>query len=126
MKNFFTVLFITLGVIFTIQMLVVAYLVIFDPFNLKPLLFGTGSSFTMPEGNSNGTSNSTSTNKIFLSEAQRKMLASYGIDPASIPTSINAEQEACFKTKLGATRFAQIIAGDTPTAIEMFSAKACI
>lgn len=126
MKKFFTILFVTLGVIFTVQMIVIAYLFIVDPFNLKPLLFGTGSSFTMPQGDSSGANNSTSTNKIFLSDTQRKMLASYGIDPASIPTSISDQQEACFKTKLGATRFAQIIAGDTPTAVEMFSAKACI
>jgi len=61
-----------------------------------------------------------------MSTAQESALRAFGIDPATIPTSLSPEQQACFITKLGAQRAAEIQAGDVPTAAEFFTAKACI
>lgn len=131
MKKFTTNLFVTLGVIFSIIILFVIYLFIFDPFNVKPLFFGSSSTYAPQNtntGNETNTNNGTSTtsNKPFLSEGQKQTLAKFGIDPASIPSSITVAQEECFKVKLGSARFAQIVAGDSPSITEFISAKSCI
>ncbi len=44
MKKFFTVFFVVLGVIFSIILIAGAYFYVTDPYNLKPLFFGTPSS----------------------------------------------------------------------------------
>ena len=132
MKNFFKIFFITLGVIFSLILMFVLYLVIFDPFNIKPLLFGDGKTFNIPQDTTidantdAATSTNTTGNKVFLSDAQRKTLEGLGIDPASLPSTITATQEACFKTKLGETRFAEILAGDSPSIPEFLNAKSCL
>ena len=61
-----------------------------------------------------------------MTEGQRQTLASFGIDPNSLPSTITPAQEECFKTKLGSARFAEIAAGASPSAMEFFSAKSCI
>jgi hypothetical protein len=125
MRKFITTLFVTLGVIFSIIILFVVYLFIFDPFNIKPLFFGSSSNYAPQNINTdNGTS--TASKKPFLSEEQKKTLAKFGIDPATIPSSINVTQEECFKSKLGSIRFAEIVAGDSPSITEFISAKSCI
>lgn len=131
MKAFLTTTFVTLGVIFIIVILFCIYFVVADPLHVKPLFFGAGpkktlSTQTVGEG-ATSTSSETQTGTIpFLSDTQKKALEAFGIDPASLPSSITSEQEACFEGKLGAARVAEIKAGDSPTALEFFSAKACL
>ena len=123
MKKFFAVFFVTLGVIFSIIILVVAYLFIADPFKIKPLLFGSKQNIGTSTKSSTGTQTTSG-----LSDSQKKALEAVGVNTATLPSpsSITPAQEACFIEKLGAARVAEIKAGATPTAIEIFTAKACI
>jgi hypothetical protein len=120
MKKFFTIFFVTLGVIFSIIILIVIYLFIADPFKIKPLLFGSKATTSQK-----ATSTQTPSG---LSDSQKKALEAVGVNPATLPSpsSITPAQEACFTSKLGATRVAEIKAGASPTAVEIFTAKACI
>lgn len=127
MKKFFAMFFITLGVIFSIILLVLIYLLVFDPFNIKPLLFGNENKYVATEeSNTNNATGTENTSKRFLSESQKQTLSNFGIDPSSLPSSITPAQEACFKEKLGSARFAEISAGASPSAMEFLSAKACL
>lgn len=118
MKKLLNVFFVTLGVIFSIIILFGLYLYITDPLNLKPLIFDTESN-TVPAGEQTDT-------HPLLSASQEKALETFGIDPATVPSEITPEQEACFIDALGADRVAEIKAGDSPTATEYFKAKDCI
>jgi len=119
MKKFLNVLFVILGVIFFVLILIGSYLVIADPYNIKPLLFGSDTSAT------EGSTSQVDKNPI-LNEKQEKALDTFGIDPASIPSEISPEQEACFVGILGQARVDEIKAGDSPTATETFKAKGCL
>jgi hypothetical protein len=123
MKKFFTIFFVTLGIIFSIIILVVIYLFVVNPFKIKPLLFGS------PAKTQSATNSGTSTNNNSgLSDTQKKALEAVGVNPATLPSpsSITPAQETCFTQKLGAARIAEIKAGATPTAVEIFTAKSCI
>jgi N-acetylglucosamine-6-phosphate deacetylase len=131
MKKFLNSFFVTLGVIFFIIILFISYLFIFDPLNLKPLLFGTSSTKTetIKVAGDDSTNQKTSVqagSTITLSESQKKALQSFGIDPATIPTTLTAAQETCFEEKLGTARVNEIKSGATPNALEFFSAKSCL
>lgn len=129
MKKIITNIFVTLGVIFSLILLFVLYLFIFDPYNLKPLFFNSGEVFESSQDtsvdNQDGDANTTES-KPFLSDAQKKALSSFGIDPASLPSTITPTQETCIKAKLGATRFVEISAGASPSISEFLNAKACL
>jgi hypothetical protein len=134
MKKFFTVFFVTLGIIFFIIILFVTYLFIFDPFNIKPLLFGSNSApytttIKTTTTNTNSDNNATTTpedNSFTLSEVQKAALKSFGVDPASVPSTLTVEQSTCFRAKLGDQRYAEVKAGAVPNALEFFNAKGCI
>ena len=128
MKKFLNVFFVTLGVIFSIIILFVIYLFIFDPLNLKPLIFGTSStSQTETVKSTDEKSNNTEGSVNFsFSDAQKKTLQSFGIDPASLPTTITVTQQNCLEGKFGTARFAEIKAGASPNAIEFYNAKSCL
>jgi hypothetical protein len=115
MKKFFNILFVVLGIIFSVLILIGVYFYITDPLNLKPLIFNTESKST-----------ETKDNHSLLSESQEKALKTFGIDPADIPSEITVEQESCFEAKLGAERVAEIKAGDSPSATEYIKARDCI
>lgn len=138
MKHVTTQIFVTLGVIFLILVLIGTYFFVTDPYGLKPLLFG-GSAPMQQSGataldadTSENTDADTageqeaSTGGFELSDAQVAALVSLGIDPASVPSSISAEQEACFVGVLGAARVAEIKAGAVPSTFELLKAKSCI
>lgn len=123
MKKFFTIFFVTLGVIFFLLLLAGSWFYITDPLNLKPLLFGS----TPATHNTASTETTTQTSSDnALSPAQQAALETIGIDADSLPSEITPEQEACFTAALGAERVAEITAGDAPTATEYFNARHCI
>jgi hypothetical protein len=135
MKKFLNVFFVTLGVIFFIILLFISYLFIFDPLNLKPLIFGTTTTTTATTAtNKTETAKSSDQNQInsngsvsfSFSDAQKKTLQSFGIDPASLPTTITVTQQTCLEGKFGTARFAEIKAGASPNAIEFYNAKSCL
>lgn len=123
MKKFLNIFFVALGIIFFGILIVGALFFILDPYQIRPMLteITTGSETT-----ETNTETSVTDKNPALSDSQEKALEKFGIDPATIPSSITAEQEACFVSKLGEARVAEIKAGDSPTATEYFKAKDCI
>jgi len=113
------VLFVILGVIFFILLLVVAYLWIADPFNVKPLLFPaqTPASNTMTK---------TPSNNPLLTQEQIAGLQKLGIDTSKIPSSISPAMESCLVAKLGAVRTTEIKQGSLITAIDLYQAQSCL
>ncbi|MEX2341256.1 MAG: hypothetical protein WD605_02980 [Candidatus Paceibacterota bacterium] len=112
MKKILNIFFVTLGVIFFILILIGTYFFVVDPLNLRGFY----------SGNTSGTDSS----HPYINESQESALKTFGIDPASLPSEITPEQEACFESKLGEERVAEIKSGDSPTATDYFKAKDCI
>jgi hypothetical protein len=65
----------------------------------------------------------TQVNANSLSDSQKQMLQSFGIDPNTI--TITAEMVACAEAKLGAARIEEIKNGATPSFSEGASLVAC-
>lgn len=120
MKRFFTIFFVVLGVIFFILILTGLYLYLADPFDIKQL-FSTAEKASTESG-----VETKSDQNPNLSPAQEKALETFGIDPATIPTSFTPSQEDCFVEKLGQERVDEIKAGSSPTPVEFYKAKSCI
>ena len=140
MKKILNTFFVTLGIIFFVLIIMGAYFFVTDPYNLKPLIFGTGptvpvtavtkasDAVTAPKANDAATETAPASNTggFSLSGPQKQALVGLGIDPAAVPTIISPEQETCFVTALGAPRVAEIKAGAVPNALEFAKAKSCI
>ncbi len=132
MKQILTHLFVALGVIFLICIIFCIVFIIKDPYNLKPIIFGssyTGATYSSRNlDNTNTTSDDASTvnGEFYLSDQQKQALTSFGIDPTAVPSTINLEQENCFVSVLGEARVNQIKSGAVPNAMEFLKAKACI
>ncbi len=136
MLKILNIFFVVLGVIFLALLIAGAYVVIADPFHLWPLVqmlrapaaspapssAGASNSPAVPKGTTGGT---TPSKNSLLTPEQAKTLESFGINPASLPTSITPVMEACFTEKLGAARVAEIKKGSAPTPIDFFTARAC-
>lgn len=141
MYTFFRGFFAIMGVLFCIVLGVMAYLIIVDPFHLRPLyqmlvhppqttVTTTSSSkavtdsavsgaTTTPDGNS-------ATPAVSVSAKQAEALKTIGIDAAAVPTTFTATQLACFVTVLGQARVDEIKAGAVPSATEFFTARTCL
>lgn len=132
MKQILTHLFVALGVIFLICIIFCIVFIIKDPYNLKPIIFGsssTGATYSSRNlDNTNTTSDDASAvnGEFYLSDQQKQALTSFGIDPTAVPSTINLEQENCFVSVLGEARVNQIKSGAVPNAMEFLKAKACI
>ncbi|MEY3784045.1 MAG: hypothetical protein RLZZ230_367 [Candidatus Parcubacteria bacterium] len=134
MKKILVNFFVALGVIFFILIIIASYLFVVDPYNLKPLIFGTSvlqektgqapASTTVGDNGNVETINPDS--GFVLSEAQKQALINLGLNPATVPSTIDPKQEACFVEVLGKTRVEEIKSGAVPGAIEFVKAKACI
>lgn len=110
------IFFVALGIIFSFVIVAGVYLYVADPFNLKTVFI-----------NKPVVSPATPTDAHpLLNNSQERALETVGIDPASVPTQITKEQEACFMDKIGADRVSEIKTGSAPTAMEVFKARDCI
>lgn len=138
MKKFLTYFFTILGVIFFVLLFVLAYLWFADPFEVRPLIeMLTADSpksemvDTVPTNSTSPDATNPATTPVAvdknpaLSAQQEEALESIGINPANVPSSITPEMEACFTAKLGAVRVAEIKAGATPSASEVFTSRSC-
>lgn len=121
MLKILSVFFTALGVIFFLIILAGVYLYIADPLNVKPLFMEQIQEETPP-----GAATEQTDKNILLSPVQEKALETFGVDPASLPSSITPEQEACFVKVLGGARVEEIKAGSTPTVTEFLTAKSCL
>jgi hypothetical protein len=137
MKKFFTVLFVTLGVIFFALLIALAYLWFVDPFELRPLLSAYQNEEVKPVGTSESESvatseadsapvSDTSDKNPNLTPAQEDALEIIGINPSGLPDTITPEQMSCFVRVLGQARVNEIQSGAAPSAIEIFKAKECL
>lgn len=134
--------FVGLGVIFFCILLVLLYLWVVDPWNIKPLLQAVASPSapvseqSQTSANDSGRSTGdqsfeagadTSTNATAgMSDAQVEALGSVGLSADTIPATFTAEQEACFIEILGAPRVEEIKNGAVPTATEFWQARGCL
>ncbi len=140
MKPILTQIFVTLGVMFLLCILAFAYFFVTDPFNLKPMLFGSmvspsqsGSTSVKETSEDTGTETGSTTTEaqapqntgFELSAEQKAALVAFGIDPSKI-SRVSPEQETCFIQVLGKERVEVIKAGAVPSMMEFFQAKACI
>lgn len=120
MKKFFTTFFVVLGVIFFVLIIAGVVFFVTDPLNLKSL-------FQHSSTTSAAHSEEVQTDAHpALSDNQEKVLTTFGIDPASLPTELSAEQRACFASTLGSERVAEIQAGAMPTLSEYYAARDCL
>lgn len=60
-----------------------------------------------------------------LTDAQEELVKSFGIDPATLPTTIPSNLEPCTIDALGIDRVNQIKSGSTPTLSDYLKAKEC-
>jgi len=124
MKKALNIFFVVLGVIFLCILLGLGgmFLFISAPSSPAPTVEQTG---TPAAGNREAANESADSNPM-LNESQESALETFGIDPASLPSEITPEQEACFIEAIGADRVEEIKAGDTPTATEIFKGRGCL
>ncbi len=119
--------FVFLGVIFFIVIGILVYLFIADPFELKPIF----KMINIPVINEKKTDDKMQSTPIgdknpLLSLEQEKVLESFGVDPAALPTEITPEMEKCFREKLGDERVNEIIKIGSPDMADFFKARSCL
>jgi len=78
---------------------------------------------TSPSDTNNNNNDATPVPASNLTEDQRQMLSSFGIDPNTV--NITPEMIACGEAKLGATRIEEIKNGASPSFSEGISLAAC-
>ena len=122
MKSFFRIFFMVLGVIFFILILVGAYLIVADPFEIRPLI---KSITTQSAPTKNSTNEGVVDKNPLLSSDQEQALEKIGINPAALPANITPSMEKCFYSKLGSKRADEIKNGSEPTAADYFAARSC-
>jgi hypothetical protein len=81
---------------------------------------------TIPEASSDESGEDGGGIPISLTDTQKDMLKSFGIDPDSLPEELTPEMEQCFIDKLGEERVNEIIGGAAPDIFDFFNAKSCI
>lgn len=116
-----------LGVLFLIQLSLMAWFYLSDPLGLfsdisvTEMVTGESKAETKDAVTSDatGTKESSSTGP---SQAQVEAASQAGIE---IPT-FTSEQTACFRAVLGDARVNEIIAGAVPSPVELFKAKSCL
>lgn len=123
MKTFLIHFLATLGIIFLIVILLLAYGYFSDAFGIRSLM---GGSYATPSSGSGGDGSGSVDKNPLLSPSQERTLEQFGIDPASLPSEITPEMEACFEEKLGKERTEEIKAGASPTTADFFKARSCL
>ena len=141
MYTFLRGFFAIMGVLFCIVLGVMAYLIIADPFHLRPLYqllvhppqateTTTVPSETTTDSVVSGTTvvpdDTSTTPAVSVSAEQAEALKTIGIDAAAMPATFTATQLACFVKVLGQARVDEIKAGAVPSASEFFTARTCL
>lgn len=135
MKRFLNIFFVSLGVIFFIIILTLAYLWVADPFEIKPLIerYQTPSVSVSSEaesvparGGESAVVTDVTDRNPNLTPAQEDALNLVGIDPGVLPEEITPKQMSCFTEVLGEARVNEIKAGAAPTPVELFKARECL
>lgn len=132
MKKFILTL---LAIILTLIIALVVVFV-FNPFDLRTKLVGavvnsylssTSNSETSPAEDADTSASVEAANRNpLLNEEQAKVLEELGVDVSRLPSSVSPAMEACFVEKLGKERTQAIVAGDSPTAMEVLKSRNCL
>jgi hypothetical protein len=75
---------------------------------------------TLPNTNESGQA------PAWLTPGQQKILATLGVDVASLPTEMTPGLESCLVDAIGQERFEAVMAGDNPTIKEGLLAMKCL
>lgn len=102
-----------MGVIFCVLLAALAYVVLADPFDIRPML-----SAETPAEESDA--------HPYLSPTQQRTLRAVGVDPAAVPSEITPEMEECFTHALGEERVAEIVAGSPVSPVDVYRARHCV
>lgn len=116
----------TLGVLFIVLLLVGVGFYLSTTLGSSTTGYSNAPANAVSSDTTDTSTGETGGTEFTLTDAQKQALSSFGIDPASVPSSISAEQEACFVAELGSERVGEIKAGGTPSAMDFFKAKGCI
>jgi len=116
------VIFVFLGVVFFILILIAAYFIIADPFDLKPII----KIIDLPSKADILNETGVIDRNPLLDSDQEKTLQTFGVDPAALPSEITPEMEKCFVGYLGEARVNEIMHGSEPTITDFFKARSCI
>lgn len=132
MKKFILTL---LAIILTLIIALVVVF-IFNPFDLRAKLIGSVVNSYLSNTNNNNTLSTEDANTSasvevadrnpLLNEEQAKALEKLGVDVSRLPSSVSPAMEACFVEKLGKERTQEIVAGDSPTAMEVLKSRNCL
>jgi hypothetical protein len=123
------------GLVIAILAMILALIIvlIFNPFNSRTkLIGGIINSYLSskiegytPLDKDAVLSGSTNQNPL-LSADQEAALIEMGVDVSQLPTEITPAMQACFVEKLGAERANELVAGATPSAMDLLKAGSCI
>lgn len=119
------IFFVGLGILFFILLVGTGCVWWADPYGMFSSGVAPRFFMNMMTGNTASTKIDNVDKNPLLNEQQEAQLEELGIDPATLPTQITAEMEACFTVKLGQERTNQIIQGSAPTPMDFFKAKSC-
>ena len=134
-----------MGIVFTLVLGGLAYIVIADPFNIRPIitfLLFPPTAATVPVSTESPQpagldTIATTTGRVVKPATvptatsgptpdQSAALESVGIDPRTAIDAITVTQLECFVSILGASRVAEIKAGAVPSATEFMSVRSCL
>lgn len=101
-------------------MLAILYILIMKPFgielqNIPNAMFQT----------QDGTASSTYDHTLLTTE-QESTLENLGVDTSALPTTITAEQTACFTEALGAERVQELLNGAALSVTDVYRARTCM
>lgn len=120
--------FVTLGIIFIILLIAIAYLWIVDPLEIKSALpagVSPISAIKVITGTNEAVIDNVDKNPL-LDEQQEAQLESLGVDPATLPTQITPAMEQCLLDAVGNARAQEIVNGATPNTADFFKARHCL
>lgn len=123
------------GLVIAILVAILALIIVlvFNPFNSRTkLIGGIINSYLSskiegytPLDKDAVQSGSTNQNPL-LSADQETALMDLGVDVSQLPTEITPAMQECFVEKLGAERAEELVAGATPSAMDLLKAGSCI
>jgi len=123
------------GLVIAILVAILALIIVlvFNPFNSRTKLIGgiiNSYLSSKIEGytplEKDATVNQSIDQNPLLSADQEAALGNLGVDVSQLPTEITPVMQACFVEKLGAERAAELVAGATPSAMDLLKAGDCI
>ncbi len=116
---------------------VLIIVLVFNPFNLRTKLIGgiinsylsakiEGYTPLESAPATTDTGGATVDKNPLLTSDQESTLENLGVDVSKLPTEITPAMQMCFVEKLGPERANELVAGATPSAMDLFKAGDCI